>query len=161
MAAKMAVGTMILGDLFMNSMKFLPQDTAIDPNMFALNWDVVFEVLVTIVLLAFILERALAVLFESHLFVQMDERRGEQGKGSYKPLIAFVLAAVGCIVWQFDALSITLLKENVTILGAIITGGVVAGGSKGAMKLFHDVMDVKSGSYRNAEPGTDTDKTQE
>jgi hypothetical protein len=39
-----------------------------------------------------------------------------------------------------------LLKEKVTWYGAMITGGVVAGGSKGSIKLFRDVMKIRSSS---------------
>ena len=42
-------------------MPFFPASAATDPNLFALNWETVFEVLATIVILAFLLERALAV----------------------------------------------------------------------------------------------------
>lgn len=128
----------------------IPKLESIDPNLFALNWETVFEVLITIVILSFIVERSLALLFESSWFIEFDKQRKENGKGNFKPLIAFVVAAVGCILWQFDALSIILLRENVTILGSILTGAVVAGGSKASIKLFHDVLDVKSNAYAKA-----------
>jgi hypothetical protein len=36
------------------------------------------------------------------------------------------------------------LKESTTIPGAILTGAVIAGGSKGSMKLFRDIMGLRS-----------------
>jgi hypothetical protein len=44
-----------------------------------------------------------------------------------------------------------LLKSKVTVLGAIITGAVVAGGSKASIKLFRDVLGFKSTAQREYE----------
>ncbi len=134
-------------------MQTIPKGGATDPNLFALDWNTVFEVLITIVILAFILERALALLFESPWFLKLEARRKERDRSTFKPLIAFVLAAIGCTLWEFDALSIILVKEHVTVLGAVITGAVVAGGSKASLKLFRDVLDIKSNEYRRAVDG--------
>ena len=109
-----------------------------DPNLFHLDWERVGEVLVAIVILAFLLERALAVLFESRFFIKRWKEK------SLKEFIAFVVAVLACWYWDFDAVSMIFLKEKVTILGMVITGGVVAGGSKGSIKLFRDVMKFKS-----------------
>ena len=145
-----------------------------DPNLFHLDWARVAEVLVAIMVLALLIERALAVLFESKFFLhnvqgkRLDTRSGSgetqpatpdiatetspgrgrehQGVGTFpiKELIAFVVAAVVCVVWKFDAISMIFLKEQTTVLGAVVTGGIVAGGSKASVKLFRDVMGIKS-----------------
>ena len=39
-----------------------------DPNLFHLDWERLIEVLITIVVLAFFLERSLSLLFESRFF---------------------------------------------------------------------------------------------
>ena len=39
-----------------------------DPNLFYLNYERLFEVLVTIVIFSFFIERALSVVFESRWF---------------------------------------------------------------------------------------------
>lgn len=129
-------------------MPIVPPIGPADPNLFALNWESVFEVLVTIIILSFILERALAMLFESSVYLRWAERRKASGKGDGKATIAFVCAAGGAAFWQFDAISVILVKDQATYLGAIATGAVIAGGSKGAIKLFHDVLDIKSEAYR-------------
>ena len=131
----------------MEGMTLIPTGPGLDPTLFAINWDVTFEVLVMIVILSFIMERALAQLFESSLYLKVEAER----PGNAKSLIAFAVAAVGCYLWQFDALSILLQRDQMTVLGAIITGAVVAGGSKASIKLFHDVMDVKSAAFRRVE----------
>lgn len=130
--------------------------TAMDPTKFALNWDLVAEALIAIIILSFIVERALAPLFESKWFINLETAREEAGKGAFKPLIAVVLAAAGCVMWQFDALSIILLHHSWTVIGAVITGAVIAGGSKASLKLFHDVMDVKSTAVRKKEEADQT-----
>ena len=109
-----------------------------DPNLFHLDWERTAEVLVAIIVLAFLIERALAVLFESRFFMNRWKER------SLKELIAFVVSALACWYWDFDAISMIFLKEKVTILGMVITGGIVAGGSKASIRLFRDLMKIKS-----------------
>lgn len=65
-----------------------------DPNLFHLDWERTFEVLAAIVVLAILVERALAVLFESRLLVRSLDEHG------LTELIAFVVALR---VWDFDA----------------------------------------------------------
>ena len=96
------------------------------------------EVLFAIVVLSFLIERALAPLFESRFFLKRFEKK------SFKELIAFAIGALVCWQWQFDAFSILLVQEQTSIYGSILTGSVVAGGSKASVKLFRDMMGVKS-----------------
>lgn len=44
-----------------------------DPNLFHMDYERLFEVLVTIVVLSFFIERALSVIFESRFFVEWNE----------------------------------------------------------------------------------------
>lgn len=145
----------------MSDLKILPSVSAKDPNLFAMNWELLVEVLAMVVVLSFIVERALALWFESEAFIRWQEKRSSQTppKGSLKPLFAFLVAAIGCILWEFDAISIILANENSTVLGAIVTGAVIAGGSKASIKLFRDVLDFKSNAYRRAKE--DKPKVQE
>ena len=39
-----------------------------DPNLFYLDWERLFEVLISIIIFAFFIERALALVYESHLY---------------------------------------------------------------------------------------------
>jgi hypothetical protein len=55
-----------------------------------------------------------------------------------------VLSLVICWVWKFDAVSIIMLSERTQLAGIIITAGVVAGGSKASIALFHDLLKVRS-----------------
>ena len=116
-----------------------------DPNLFHLDWARTFEVLIGVVVLSFLVERALSPLFESRAFVSKAK-----GK-SLKELIAFVVGAVVCVLWQFDAFSIVFLTEHTTRIGAVLTGAIVAGGSKASVKLFRDVLGFKSAAYKEYE----------
>lgn len=61
-----------------------------DPNLFAIDWARITELLAAIVLLSFFVERALAPLFESRFFL-----KHAKGK-SLKELLAFGLGAALC-----------------------------------------------------------------
>jgi len=107
-----------------------------DPNLFHLDWARTSEVLAALVVFSFLLERALSIFFESRIFEKLLK-----GKG-YKEWIAFLLASLSCIFWEFDAMSMIFLKDSVTYQGAILTGAIIAGGSKGSVKLFRDLMGI-------------------
>ena len=117
-----------------------------DPNLFHLDWERVGEVLTAIIVLSFVLERALAVLFESRLFVKRFE-----GKG-VKEWVAAAVCVTIAVIWKFDAISMIILTDKTTIFGEIVTGCVIAGGSKASLKLFQDVMDVRSSAHEVAHP---------
>lgn len=134
-----------------------------DPNLFYIDFERLMEVLITIVVLSFFVERALSILFESRPFISRTESsetlikmainegrptvniKPQEKKGGVKELISFSVSAIICFVWQFDAISITLQTKNeMTWYGMIITAAIIAGGSKGSIKLFKDVMGFKS-----------------
>jgi hypothetical protein len=117
-----------------------------DPNLFHLDWERVAEVLTTIAVLSFVLERALAVLFESRFFIKRFETKG------VKEWIATAVSIAVCIMWKFDAVSMIVLTDRTTVFGEILSGAVIAGGSKASLKLFHDVMDARSSAHEAAHP---------
>ena len=115
-----------------------------DPNLFHLDYERTFEVLSTIVVLSLLIERTLSILFESRPFIKRTEKT--QG---VREVISFVMCVAVCIYWKFDAISILIVaSEKMTIPGMIITGGIVAGGSKGSVKLFKDVLGFMSSAER-------------
>ena len=109
-----------------------------DPNLFYIDMGRLFEVLVAIIVLSFFLERALAVVFEHRLWTSRMKGRG------LKAPIAFVVALFVCWYWDFDAISTVILADQTRTMGHIITAGVIAGGSKASIKLFHDVVGAMS-----------------
>jgi len=115
-----------------------------DPNLFAIDWQQTGEVLMTIVVLAFLIERALAVVFESRWYLDT------LGPRHAKELISFLVSAVVCVAWKIDALSVILHGEHMTFVGEILSAGVVCGGSKGSLKLFRDVMGIENQQAKDA-----------
>ena len=116
-----------------------------DPNLFHLDWDRTFEVLATIAVVAVMIERALSLIFENHRFVTALKETG------LKELIAFGVSGFVCWHWNFDALSSILLTDRTSHLGELITAAVIAGGSKGSVKLFRDVLGIQSRAYARAQ----------
>jgi len=115
-----------------------------DPSLYHLDWEQLTEVLATVVVLAFVIERALALLFESRLFVRTLGTKG------VKEPIAFAAALLVCWHWKLDALGVILHGEKVQFLGEIITAAVIAGGSKASLKLFRDVLGIESDRAKEA-----------
>lgn len=109
-----------------------------DPNLFHVDWEQLIEALAAVVVLSFVVERALALVFEHRLYVNRLDDMG------LKEPIAFALALVICVRWDFDIVSVLLRGETTTLLGQAITAAVIAGGSKASIKLFHDVLGVRS-----------------
>lgn len=109
-----------------------------DPNLFHLDWDRLLEVIFTVVAISIFLERALSLLFEHRWFIAKLDKKG------FKEPIAFACALAICRLWEFDALSMIILQDKVTLLGEIITAGVIAGGSKGSVALFRTYLGWKS-----------------
>lgn len=117
-----------------------------DPNLFHLDWERVTEVLAAVVVLSFVIERALAIVFEHKLYLKYLD-----GKG-LKEAIAFVVCALVCVRWDFDAVSMVLLSEHTTRLGELLTAGLIAGGSKAPLALFHDFLNLRSTAHKRVYP---------
>jgi hypothetical protein len=115
-----------------------------DPNLFRIDWEQTGEVLVCIVVLAFIVERALALIFESKIYIKVF------GDWSIKEFITLLVCVLITWAWSFDALSVILHGDRPTFIGRILTAGVIAGGSKASLKLFRDVMNVENEQARVA-----------
>jgi hypothetical protein len=114
-----------------------------DPNLFHLDYERLFEALITIVVFAFFVERALSVIFETKWFINMYEA-DEKRKG-IKEIITLVVAIAVCVFWRLDALSIIVVSHsNMQVPGYIMTGAIIAGGSKGSIRFFKDVLGFMS-----------------
>jgi len=113
-----------------------------NPNLFNLEWGRLLEVLVTIVVLAFLVERALSLLFEHRLYIKHFNQKG------FKEPIAFIVSLLVCWFWDFDAIGIVVLAEKTSVIGIVITAAIIAGGSKGSIKLFRDMLDIRSDAER-------------
>lgn len=109
-----------------------------DPNQFRLDWEMMGEILAVIVFLSFAVERALAPVFEHRRYIARFKDAG------LKEPIAFLVALLVCGYFQFDAMGVILRADQTSWVGYIVTAAIVAGGSKASIKLFHDLLGVKS-----------------
>lgn len=109
-----------------------------DPNLFHVNWDQLFEVVAAVVVLSFAIERGLAIIFEHRFYIGKFDKKG------LKEPIAFVVAYIVCWKWDFDLISVVLRSESSEVIGKLLTAAIIAGGSKASIKLFHDLLKVKS-----------------
>ncbi|MGQ0720400.1 MAG: hypothetical protein ACT4PE_02375 [Candidatus Eiseniibacteriota bacterium] len=115
----------------------------IDPNFIHLDWERSIDAIALVALVAILVERALSLLFESRLYIERLDRDG------LKETIALALSVATCRFWDLDVVSmIVLTKPQTQLWGYLITGAVVAGGSKGSQKLFQDLLDLQSSAFR-------------
>lgn len=121
-----------------------------EPSLFHIDYGRLTEVLITIVIFSFLIERALSVIFESRLFIdRTTENDGTTKRKGIKELIALLASISFCFAWDFDAITILLQSDDhMTVGGTIITGAIIAGGSKASMGLFKDVMGFMSSAEK-------------
>ena len=118
----------------------------LDPNLFKLDWERLAEVLTVIIVLAFFVERALAVLLESRFWLAREKL------SRYNEWIALMTCLAVCWYLHFDALSIIVpAREQTGLPGIAITAAIIAGGSKASLKLFRDVLGIYSTAYAHKE----------
>ena len=114
-----------------------------DPNLFFLDIEKLFEVLLMIVVFSFFIERALSVIFESRWFIKMYD--ADEKRKCLKEIVALIVSIAVCIFWKLDAFSIIMVSHSeMQISGYILTGAVVAGGSKASIGLFRGLMGFMS-----------------
>ena len=130
------------------STTFFPDALGTSPDLFAMQWDVVFEALALVIVIAFFLERVLALLFESHSYTRFRMQQRKKGRNSFKEIIALVASLAICLAYQIDFLAIILSYSQSSFIGIVLTAMLVAGGSKASLKLFRDVLNIRSSSYQ-------------
>lgn len=113
-----------------------------DPNFIHLDWERSFDAIMLVALVAIIIERALSVIFQSRIYIEYIHKDG------LKEVIAVAVSIAVCVYWQLDAVGMIILTETTTIPGYIVTGALVAGGSKGSVRLFQDFFNLQSTAFR-------------
>jgi len=106
------------------------------------NFVIIFGALLLTVILSFMLERICSVFFEYRYIAAILSLI----KGLKTP-ISWGLAYTICWLWQFDVLSAIFARPPIPLhfgyhrhVGVFLTSLIITGGSKGAMKLFRDVL---------------------
>ena len=110
------------------------------------------QAMTLIIFCSFIVERSLAVLFETEFFIQTFGQRRH-----IRPTIAIFYAMFFVLIIDLNLASVIKTGENTgyswlsqptdslwnfAVIGA--TGIFVAGGSKASLKLFRDVLGIQS-----------------
>src|SRR5690349_21617441 len=90
-------------------------DPAANPLFFHLDYSLLAEVFGALLLLAFVLERGLSMLFDSDLYAKLHN------KGLKAP-IAAVAAVMLCRQLHFDILAVVFHQDEASWVGAIVTG---------------------------------------
>ena len=158
-------------------MTIFPDAQFADPSQYAMAWDAVLEVLMLVVLFAFAIERVLAQVFETPFFIRFDEnfRKGRKKKysisdssrlqvikdarypgneeSSLKQVIASLMGILVAFLFRVDLFAVSVGWAEVSVFGCVLTGQVIAGGSKASIKLFQDVFNVKSSAYDRYKSG--------
>jgi hypothetical protein len=137
----------------------------LSPDLFHIDYGRLLETLVTIIVFSFFIERALATIFESRLFIEWAEEKparrvvkrdssgneetvtkpGHEKKKGIRELITIVVSIGFCLWIKFDAITIILQSSNkMAFWGMVITGLIIAGGSKASIALFQNLMNVMS-----------------
>lgn len=87
-----------------------------------------------LVILAFVVERALFIAFD----IKWWRDRLEDG---FKAMVAVGVSIGICWLHDFDILArVTETEASTTTIGIVLTGLVVAGGSAGAMQLMQNIL---------------------
>ncbi len=103
----------------------------------------VLGVLFTIVVLAMVLERALSVVFEWGVWDEF------LAKHSLRAPLSLIASYAMCAYMKLDILLTIAKKDPATFqllsIGTFVTAATIAGGSKGAITLFQNVLNFSKG----------------
>jgi hypothetical protein len=132
-------------------MKLFPDKSPVDPSQYLVPWESVTEALLVVVVLSMTVERVLAVVFESERYILYQEIRAEDDKANNKAFIASVVSILVCYIYQIDILAVVTSEPYVSFFGVVMTGLLIAGGSKGSIALFRDFLGIKSTARKDYE----------
>ena len=132
-----------------------------DPNFIHMDWERTFDAIMLVAVIAIVVERSLSVVFQSRFYIERLHRDG------MKETLALAASIAVCAYWKLDAVSMIVLANATSTPGYIVTGALVAGGSKGSLKLFQDFFDLQSSAFRMrrslqaAQAATDAEKAKD
>ena len=124
------------------------------------HWETRLGAMAMLVVLSLVLERALSVFFEWGFWKEWLEKRKLRGP------IALVSAYVICVFGNFDLFSTVFAKPEGWLspysFGVFATAAVIAGGSKGAIRLLQDILGFSAEAIdarKRAAPGAPAPRT--
>lgn len=102
----------------------------------------VLRTLLLVVIFAVLIERALAIVFESRMFIIYFHRFGPF---PIKEFIVFGVSLTICLQYDLDIMS-TLLASEPSFLGKMLTAAILGGFSKGYMgKAWAEKRSLRTG----------------
>lgn len=122
----------------------------IDPMFFTVNWELVLEAVGTVVLISFIVERSLAVFFESRWYIEKSKSSSSPMRKIKEPT-AYLISLLVCLAFGFNMMAVVFPNSEgfpAEAMGFLLTAGVIAGGSKGSIRLFRDLLGFQSNAYK-------------
>ncbi len=97
----------------------------------------------TLVIVALIVERALAFIFEHEWFKRLTTNTDDSSRyPGLKGLLTLIGSLGISFGYDFDVLRVLLENANHETAGKIVTGFVIAGGSSGALALFQGYLGI-------------------
>jgi hypothetical protein len=109
-------------------------------------WEMTIAAVVQVAIIALLMERALAIIFEHPWFVKRLQGRG------IKEILAVGVAWSVCTTWDLDVFRSVLAHAHHHRLGTILTALTVAGGSKVSQTLF-ELWGIRSTAAKIAANG--------
>jgi hypothetical protein len=103
------------------------------------NPGALYNILIILIVISIFIERALALLFESKIYIEYVK------KINLKEIIALGAGVIFCFIYDFDVFSLILNQNSVgNYFGYFVTGTLIAGGSKVSIKIFRDIFKIMS-----------------
>ena len=109
-------------------------------------WEQVIAAVVQVAVVALLMERALALVFEQKFFVARFQDRG------IKEFIALGVAWGIVTTWDVDMFSRVLVQPGQHRIGLVLTAMTIAGGSKVSQTLF-ELWNIRSTAAKVAANG--------
>lgn len=119
-----------------------------------MSYDSFIDISLLLIFLSFAVERSLAIFFETEAYINIKNR-----PEYLKPLLAVMFSLLFLYVTNIDPTK--LLPENIivktdsaqiltikSIISTLLFALIISGGSKASVKLFKDVLQVRSGAEK-------------
>lgn len=132
------------------------------------QWGLLTAGLTKLVVLAFVIERSLAFVFEHSLYVNAErffhmrpsgpELAGGGVAGStvqtdvrhgFKSFVSLAVALVLCVSFDFNLMTGIFPSANHNYWGMVLTAFIVAGGSQGAITLMQSVLGIRASTRKS------------
>jgi len=119
-----------------------------------MSYDSFIDISLLLIFLSFAVERSLAIFFETEAYINIKNR-----PEYLKPLLAVMVSLLFLYVTNIDPTK--LLPENIivktdsaqiltikSIISTLLFALIISGGSKASVKLFKEVLQVRSGAEK-------------